>query len=73
MRNHLVVAWYLVMPHVNHVCMLLPLVRPHIKHACLGLHIAVSLKGKTARIWSFGCVSLVLLQWDVLGSHYYLI
>ena len=23
--------------------------------ACLGLHIAVSLKGRTTRIWSFGC------------------
>ena len=44
----------LVRPHVRHVCVLLPLVRPHVRHARLGLHIAVSLKGRTARIWSFG-------------------
>ena len=43
-------ARYLVMPHVRHVCMLQPLVRPHVMHARLGLHIAVSLKGKTTRI-----------------------
>ena len=34
--------------------MLLPLVRPHIRHAHLGLHIAVSLKGITTCILSFG-------------------
>ena len=50
-----VVAWNLVMPHVRHVCVLLPLVRPHIRHVHLGLHIVVSLKGRTTRIWSFGC------------------
>ena len=44
----------LVMPRVKHVCVLLPLVRPHIRHAHLCLHIAVSLKGKTTHIWSFG-------------------
>ena len=46
---------YLVMPHVRHVYVLQPLVRPHIRHTCLGLHIAVSLKGRTTRMWSFGC------------------
>ena len=45
----------LVRPHVRHVCVLLPLVRPHIRHARLGLHIVVSLKGRTTRIWFFGC------------------
>ena len=60
---------YLVLPHIRHVyvaiasfkasckacmCMLLPLIRPHVRHARLGLHIAVSLKGRTASIWSFG-------------------
>ena len=62
-------AWYLVMPHVRHVYVLQPLVRPHIWHVCvlqplvrphvmnarLGLHIAVSLKGRTTHIWSYGC------------------
>ena len=62
-------AWYLVMPHVRHVCVLKPLVRPHVRHVCVlqplvrphvmharsGLHIAVSLKGRTTRIWSFSC------------------
>ena len=64
-----VVVWYLVMPHirdvhvlqplvrlyVRHVCVLPTLVRPHIRHARLGLDIAVSFKGRTTRIWSFGC------------------
>ena len=64
-----VIVQYLVMPHVRHVYMLLPLIRPHIRHVCmllpcirpyvrhahLGLHIAVSLKGRKTRIWSFGC------------------
>ena len=35
--------------------MLLPIVMPHIRHAHLGLHIAVSLKGRKTHIWSFGC------------------
>ena len=35
--------------------MLLPFVRPQVKYARLGLHIVVSLKGRTAHIWSFGC------------------
>ena len=57
------------MPHVGHVYVLLPLARPHIRHVCmlllfvmahiryvhLGLHIAVSLEGRTTCIWSFGC------------------
>ena len=61
--------WYLVRPHVRHVCVLQPLVRPHVRHLCvlqplvrhpimhahLGLYIAVSLKGRTTHIWSFGC------------------
>ena len=43
------------MLYIRHVCVLLLLVRPHVRHAHLGLHIAVSLKGRTTRIWSFGC------------------
>ena len=35
--------------------MLLPRVMPHARYPFLGLHIAVSLKGKTTFIWSFGC------------------
>ena len=50
-----VVVQYLVMPHVRHVYVLQPLVKPHIRHAHLGLHIAVSLKDITSRIWSFSC------------------
>ena len=46
---------YLVMPHAKHVYVLQPLVRPHIMHVRLNLHIAVSLKGRTTCIWSFGC------------------
>ena len=67
--SRLVVVLYLVMPHVRyvyvllplgrphlrHVYMLLPLVRPHVRHVHLGLHIALSLKGRTNHIWSFGC------------------
>ena len=67
--SHSVAVRYLVMPyvkyvnmlqhfvrsHVRHVCVLLPLVRPHVRHVCLGLHIAVSLKGRTTYIWFFGC------------------
>ena len=45
----------LVMPHVKQMCMLMPLVMPHIRHVYMGLHIAVSLKGSTTQIWSFGC------------------
>ena len=36
------------------MCLLL-FVRLHVRHARLGLHIAVSLKGRTTRILSFGC------------------
>ena len=46
---------YLVMPHVRHAYVLQLLVRPHVRYAHLGLYIAVSLKGRTTRIWSFGC------------------
>ena len=42
------------MPHIRYVYVLLHLVRPHIRHAHLGLYIAVSLKGRTTCIWSFG-------------------
>ena len=67
--SYSVVVQYLVMPHVRHVYMLLPLVRPHVRHVYvllpfarphikythLGLHIVISLKGRTTHIWSFGC------------------
>ena len=53
--RHVYVPQPLVKPHVRHMCVLLPLVRPHVRHAHLGLHIAVSLKIKTACIWSFEC------------------
>ena len=53
--RHVYVLQPLVRLHVRHVCVLQPLVRPHIMRARLGLHIAVSLKGRTTRIWSFGC------------------
>ena len=59
--SHSAVVQYLVMPHVRYVYVLLPLARPHVRHVCvllylvmlhirhahLGLHIAVSLKGRT--------------------------
>ena len=53
--RHMYVLLPLVRPHIRHVCVLLPLERPHVRHARLGLHIAISLKGRTAYIWSFGC------------------
>ena len=53
--SHSVVVRYLVRPHVRHVCVLLLLARPHMRHARWGLYIAVSLKSRTTRIWSFGC------------------
>ena len=53
--SQLVVAKYLVIPHIRYVCVLLPLVMPHVSYAHLGQHIAVSLKGRTAQIWSFDC------------------
>ena len=53
--SHSVVFLYLVRPHVRHVYVLLPFVRPHVRHTSLGLYIVVSLKGRTTRIWSFGC------------------
>ena len=37
------------------MCVLLPPVMPHVRHARLGLHIVVSLKGRTIHIWSLGC------------------
>ena len=62
----------LVRPYARHVCVLLPLVRPHIRHVHLGLHIAISLKSRINHIWLF-MVLLVLLQWDMLGSDFYLV
>ena len=53
--RHVYVLQPLVRPHVRHVYVLLPLVRPHIRHVRLGLHIALSLKSRTTRIWSFSC------------------
>ena len=53
--SQLVVAKYLVILHIRYVCVLLPLVMPHVRHAHLALHIAVSLKGRTTHIWTFGC------------------
>ena len=53
--RHVYVLQPLVRPHVRHVYVLLPLVRPHVRHVCLGLHIVVSLKGRTTHIWSLGC------------------
>ena len=44
----------LIRPYVRHVCMLLPFMMLYIRHAHLGLHTAVSLKGRTTHIWSFG-------------------
>ena len=44
----------LVRPHIRHVHVLLPLVMPYIRNESLGLHIAVSMKGRTTRIWSCG-------------------
>ena len=53
--RHVYLLQPLVRPYVKHVCELLPLVRPHVRYVRLGLHIAVSLKGRKTRIWSFGC------------------
>ena len=52
--RHVYVLQPLIRPHVRHLYVLQPLVRPHIMHTHLGLHIAVSLKGRKTRIWSFG-------------------
>ena len=48
-----VVVQPFVMPHVRHVCVILFPVMPNVRHAHLGLHIVVSLKGRTTCIWSF--------------------
>ena len=53
--RHIYMLQPLVKPHVRHVYVLLPLVRPHVRHARLGLHIALSLKGRITCILSFGC------------------
>ena len=45
----------LVEPHIRHLCILLPFVMPHVRYARLNLHIVVSLKCRTTRIWSSGC------------------
>ena len=63
---------YLVMPHVRYVYVLQPLVRPHVRHGRLGLHIAVSLKGRQLIFGLLVVVSLVLLKWDMLGLDHYL-
>ena len=55
------------MPHVRLVYVLLPLVILHIRHARLGLHIAVSLKGKTTYIWSFGYVFACATELGCVG------
>ena len=52
--SHLVVVWYLGMPHIRYVCMLLPLIVLYVRHAHLGLPIWVRLEARTTRIWSFG-------------------
>ena len=61
------------MPHVRHVCVLLPLVRPHVRHVRLDLHIAVSLKGRTTRIWSFGCAFAYATAMGCDGLECYLV
>ena len=53
--RHVYMLLPLVRPHIRHVYMLLPVVRPHVWHTHLCLHIAVSSKGRTTCIWSFGC------------------
>ena len=53
--RHVYVLLPLVRHHVRHVCVLLPLVMPHVRYVRLGLHMAVSLKGRTTCIWFFGC------------------
>ena len=53
--RHVYLLLPIVKPHVRYIYVLLPLVRPHVRHAHLGLYIAVSLKGRTSHIWSFGC------------------
>ena len=53
--RHVYVLLSLVRPHVMHVCVLLALVMPQVRHAHLGLHMVVSLKGRTTHIWSFSC------------------
>ena len=64
---------YLVMSHVRHVYVLQPPVRLHVRHTHLGLHIAVSLKGKQLAFGYLVMVLLVLLQWDMLDLDYYLV
>ena len=64
---------YLVRPHVRHVCVLKPLIGPYVMHACLGLYIAVSLKGRTTRIWSFGCGFACATAIGCAGSDYDLV
>ena len=71
--RHVYVLQPLVKPHKRHVCVLLPLVRPHVRHVRLGLYTAVSLKGRTTRIWSFGFGFTCAMQWDMLGSDYHLV
>ena len=51
--SYLLVVQPIVMPHIRHMCVLLLFVMPDLGHVRLGLHIAVSLKGRTTCIWSF--------------------
>ena len=79
--SHSVVVMYLIMPYIRHVYVLLPLVRPHlrqvyvllplviphVRHVCLDLHIVVSSKGRTTRIWSFGCGFACAIEMQCAG------
>ena len=71
--SYLVVAWYPVRPNITHVCVILHFVIPHVRHIHLGLRIGVSLKGRTACIWSFGCGFTFATITDVLGLDYHLV
>ena len=53
--RHVYMLMPVIKPHARHMCVLLPLVMPHVRHAHLGIHIVVSLRGRTTVIWSFDC------------------
>ena len=57
------------MPYVMQVCMLLPLIILHLKHVHLGLQKAVSLKGRTTHICSFGCGFACATKMGCAGSE----
>ena len=72
--SHVYMLLHLLRPHVRHVYVILPLVKPFVRHARLGLHVAVSLKGRTTCILSFGCgFTCATTMGYVLGSDYYLV